>query len=425
MNAANRRKFRSLTRILTATFASLFLTAAFSSCDDLRSILDPQKPPSQTLKIGVIQPPQFYIGFLRGAEMARQEVNAEGGVLGMQVEFIARNNQGADIFPTAEKTIEAAHELIETEGVAAILGPVFSTNSVALGEALTEAGIDIPILPASTSASVPQSHSHFALAGANNLHQANVLANFTLAELGIRSVGISLLEGDEYSRVLTEGFVRDFEAGGGEIASIAAYEVGSTDFEPQIKVLMDSEPEAIFLSSFAPEVPLFVKQARAMGYDGQFIGGDGWDDVAGFYSVLADNSPLNGSYYVANFFPGGDDPTANAFAEAFMSAHGIIADSGAAAGYDSMKLLAQAIETAAADMVGENGATALPDADAILAALLATKDYRGATAISHFDENRLAVKEYIVLTIENGMPAFHRTWPDSRTDAGDGGDGAE
>ena len=139
---------------------------------------------------------------------------------------------------------------------------------------------------------------------------------------------------------------------------------------------MDSEPEAIFLSSFAPEVPLFVKQARAMGYDGQFIGGDGWDDVAGFYSVLADNSPLNGSYYVANFFPGGDDPTANAFAEAFMNAHGIIADSGAAAGYDSMKLLAQAIENRGSRYGrGENGETALPDADAILAALLATKDY--------------------------------------------------
>ncbi len=417
MRATTKRGAVIKRRAFAATLASIFLAAALTSCDDIRDILEPDAAEqTPTLKIGVIQPPQFYIGFIRGADMARQEVNAEGGVLGMQVEFIARDNQGADIVPTAEKTIQAAHELIETEGVVAILGPIFSTNSVALGRALTEAGIDIPILPGSSSASVPHSYLHFVLANSNNLYQANVLANFAFTELGIRSVALSLQAGDEYSRVLTEGFVRDFEAVGGEIASVATYEVGATDFEPQIKVLMASEPEAVFLSSFAPEVPLFVKQARAMGYDGQFLGGDGWDDIAGFHSVLEDNSPLNGSYYIANFFPGGDDPTANAFADAFMSAHGIMADSGAAAGYDSMKLLAQAIETAAAGMVGENGETALPNADAILAALLATEDYRGATAISHFDESRLAVKEHVILKIENGMPAFHIAWPDSRID---------
>ena len=396
-------------RTFAAMLASIFLAAALTSCDDIRSILDPVEP-APTLKIGVIQPPQFFISFHRGAEMARQELNADGGVIGRQVEFILRDNQGSDSFPTAEKTIEAAHELIGTEGVAAILGPIFSTNSVALGKALTEAGVNIPMLPGSTSATVPQSHSHYVLTVSNNLVQANIVANFAMTELNIGSVAVAMQAPDEFSRVFTERFVRDYEALGGTIAASADYEVGATDFSAQIQTLMDSEPEAILLSSFAPEVPLFIEQARAQGYEGQFIGADGWDDFATFYNVLDDNTVMDGSYYTANFFPGSGDPTADAFADAFMSEYGIIADSTAAAGYDAMKLLAQAIETAA------NGGAELPDADAILAALLATEDYRGATEISHFDESRSPVKEYIIMTIENGMPAFHRTWPDSRID---------
>ncbi len=411
MSAATDRKFKSLRRIFTAMFASLFLIAALTGCDDLMSVLDPKPTPGETLKIGVIQPSQYYSSFARGAEIARMELNAAGGVLGMPVEFVARDNQGTDIFPTTESTIGAAHDLIVNENVAAILGPIFSTNSVALGAVLTDSGIDIPILPAATSASVPHSYSHFVLAGANNLHQANALANFALTDLGIRSVGIALLAGDEYTRVTTEGFTSDFEAGGGEIVAAASYDSGTADFTAQINAVLAGEPEAIFLPSFPPEVPLFLEQARAMGYEGVFIGADGWDDVAAFYSVLDDNSLMDGSYYIANFFPGGDDPVANAFADAFMNAYNVLSDSSGAAGYDSMKLLAHAIETAAGGMDGDSK-IALPDADAILAALVDVQDYRGATAISHFDENRLAVKDYIILTIQDGMPAFHKAWTD-------------
>ena len=103
MSATTDRKFKPLRRMLTAAFASLLLTAAFTGCDDLMSVLDPPPAPSETLKIGVIQPSQYYSSFARGAEIARMELNAAGGVLGMPVEFVVRDNQGTDIFPTTEK----------------------------------------------------------------------------------------------------------------------------------------------------------------------------------------------------------------------------------------------------------------------------------------------------------------------------------
>ena len=337
-------------RTLIATFSSLFLAAALTSCDELRSILDPDMgtPPAPTLKIGVIQPSQYYISFLHGAELARKEINASGGVLGRQIVFVARDNQGSSLFPMPDQTIEAARDLIVNEGVAAILGPSFSTNSIAMGNALTEEGLAVPVLPAATSPSVTQSHSHFVLASSNNLLHANVLARFAATELGIETVGISPQAMDVYSEVVTRAFVEDFRRVGGQVSSIATYEVGTRDLFAQIQVLMSADPDAIFLPSFAPEVPLFMQQARAAGYGGVFIGVDGWDDVVQFYSTLEDNAPLNGSYYTTNYFPGGDDPTANAdaFGAAYMSAYGVIADGTSANGYDSMMLLAEAIEAA-------------------------------------------------------------------------------
>ncbi len=440
-------------RTLIATISSLFLAAALTSCDDIGNILDPTTD-APALKIGVIQPSQYYISFFQGAELARQEINAGGGILGRKIEFVARDNQGTNIWPTPDKTIEAAHDLINNEGVAAILGPIFSTNSIALGNALTEAGVATPMLPAATSPVVTQTHSHFVLTAANNHLHATALANFAASELGVGTVGISLQAGDAYSEVVTRAFVDATRGAGGSVGSIASYEVGSRDFTAQIQVLMDDNPDAIFLPSFAPEVPHFIQQARAAGYEGLFIGADGWDDAAQFYGTLDDNSALNGSYYTTNYFPGGDDPMANDFAAAYMSAYGIIADGIAANGYDAMRLLAEAIETAGgggtpegdgdgADdpVVGEPGdgsdgngvdlptvSVEVPGADAILDALVAIQGYRGATAISHFDEHRMAVKDLVVLKIANGMPMFHSIWTNMEgggIDDGGNGDGGD
>lgn len=443
-------------RTLIATLSSLFLAVALTSCDDIRSILDPDTGDAPTLKIGVIQPSQYYVSFIQGAELARQEINAGGGVLGSMIEFVARDNQGSDIWPTPDKTIAAAHDLINNEGVAAILGPIFSTNSIALGNALTEAGVATPMLPAATSPAVTQTHTHFVLTAANNHLHASALAQFAATELDVSTTGISLQAGDAYSEIVTRAFVDAARAAGGSVSSIASYEVGTRDFSSQIQVLTNDSPDAIFLPSFAPEVPFFIKQAREMGYDGLFIGADGWDDAAQFYGTLDDNAPLNGSYYTTNYFPGGDDPMANDFADAYMSAYGIIADGIAANGYDAMRLLAEAIEVAGSggtpedgdgaanpvdntnDGTGDGGgdgmgidnpgvAVEIPGADAILEALVAIEGYRGATAISHIDENRMAVKDLVVLKIENGMPTFHSIWTnmegggDSDPGGGDGG----
>ena len=408
-----------------AALAAVLGIFSLAGCDALVDIMDPDPPGpvgGDTIQLGLIQPSGYYPSFSLGAELALAQINANGGILGRQVEFIKRDNQGADPYPTPAATINAARDLIQNEGVSAIVGPFFSTNSVALAQALSQDGAATPFVPASTSPVVTQSYSHAALVSANLSLYSTILSDFARKELNAEKAAILAQEGDAYSHLaqqLTTSFKALFEAAGGTVVSAETYLVDTVDFAANVDTLLAGGSDVCFLTSFPPEVPLIIDQARAAGYEGVFIGGNAWDNLADLYSVLDDNSVLDGSYFTIEFLPSAT-PEAQQFSAAYEAAYGMPPpDSFAGSGFDAAMVLAMAIENAGVDATplpdggdsGDDDATANPlDGDAILAGLTDISDYRGATVISHFDENRLAVKDLVVMKIQNGMSIFHALW---------------
>ena len=322
--------------------------------------------------------------------------------LGRQAEFIERDNLGTDPYPTAASTINAARDLIINEGVIAIVGPIFSTNSIALGQALTQSGGTTPFIPASTSPVVTQNYSHVALISANAQLHATILSDFARKELKAETASIIAQEADAVSQALTAAFTQAFEADGGTVASSETYLIETVDFSANLETLLAGGSDVCFLTSFPPEVPLIIGQARAAGYEGVFIGPNGWDVPGAFYTVLDDNSALDDSYFTIDFLPSAT-PEAQQFADAYEAFYGQPVDSLAGNGFDAMSVLAQAMETAGADGAELTG-------DAIMEALKAIRGYQGATYISHFDENRLAVKDLVIMKIQDSASAFHALW---------------
>ena len=404
-------------RAAAAALAAVFCVFTLVGCDNLIDVLDPSDPgPDETIKIGLLRPNR-YPSFTQGAELARAQINASGGILGKQVEFIARDNLGTYPFPTIEATLSQAFDLIQNEGVKAIVGPIFSTNSIALGKALTQAGLTTPFVPASTSPVVTQSYTHVALVSAHAPLHSTILSDFARRELKAETAAIIAQKGDAYSQALTDVFTQRFEAAGGTVASADTYPVASTNFSANVEMLVAGGSDICLLTSFPPEVPLIIDQARAAGYEGVFIGGNAWDNLADIYSVLDDNSVLDGSYFTIEFLPSAA-PEAQQFAAAYEAAYGMPPpDSFAASGFDATMVLAMAIENAGVDAIS------LPEGgDAILAGLTEIRDYRGATVISHFDENRLAVKDLVVMKIQDGMSMFHALWENPLKGPDPGGD---
>ena len=342
---------------------------------------DPMKPASEDMiVIGLIQPTGSYESFAKGAKLAQAEINAAGGVMGKEIAFLERDNASADTTAIVEE--------LQGMGVSAILGPIFSSNTLPLRSIVT-----VPLLPAANSRAITEENDFIFIPGAANDLQAKTIAG-AAAALGAKTAATIGIGTDAYSMIITDAFQKAFMALGGETVAAETYASGDTDFTAQLTVIKAANPDVVFFASWPPAVPLAMKQAREMEIMGTFIGGDGWDEET-LLTTLDDNAPLEGGYYTANanFSPetlGTLGEKAQAFAAAYKAAEGTDPGGITAVGYDSVYLLAQAIESAQST-----------DPMMIRDALAATTNYSGATNISHF-ENQIAIKAPVINTIKDG-----------------------
>ncbi len=123
-----------------------------------------------------------------------------------------------------------------------------------------------------------------------------------------------------------------------------------------------------------------MKEARELGIESVFLGSDGWDDAEKFFTTLADNTPLEGSYYTTSFNDS-NAPGAQKFAAAYLAMFGSEADGTALSGYDAMRILALAIEAAEST-----------DPVAVRDAIQAITDYEGGANIARFNADRHAIR---------------------------------
>ena len=380
---------------------SVMLLTALTGCERVNQVVQPDAtttPTEATLKIGMIQPSNTFTTFSQGAETARAQINEKGGVLGMQVEFISRNNQPiASEPPTPEASVTAAKELIEIEDVFALLGPVYSSNSLEVGPIAQQA--QRLMLPGSSGSSVPAVGDYVFLITVPNPFQGKVMANFAMNpnELGAKTAATIIEEGDNYTIDLVAAFEAAFQANGGEIVYSGAYTVGDTNFTALLTEIHEATPDVIFCPGFQPEVPSLINEARQIGITATFLGGSAWDDRERFLSILDDNSVLDGSYYPTNFSVATQDPNVQEFVSGYTALFGSPPDGIAASGYDAMRLLARAVAAAGS-----------LDPMAVRDAFAAVSDYKGATTISHYDENRHPVKSLAIQKISGGQVEHYK-----------------
>ncbi len=386
--------FRALTLLaLTVT--------ALSGCERVNQRIQPNPITTRnemTLKIGVIQPANTFTTFSQGAETARAQINSKGGVLGMQVALINRNNQPVQSEPpTPQASVRAAQELIDIENVFALLGPVYSTNAVEVAPIAQQA--QRLMLPGSSSANVPTAGDHIFLITVPNPFQGKVMASFAMnaEELGAKTAATIYEADDVYSTDLVQAFETAFQEKNGEITYNGSYSAGDTTFTQLLTEIHKGNPDVIFAPGFQPEIPSLINEARQIGITATFLGGSAWDDRERFLSILEDNTVLDGSYYPTNFSVVTQDADVQEFVTAYNTLFGGPPDGIAASGYDAIRLLAQAIETAAS-----------LDVMAVRDAFASVNGYKGATSISHYDENRYPVKSLAIQIIQNGQVEHYK-----------------
>lgn len=384
----------------TKIFLSLIaiIVVSFTGCERVKQVIVPDTPSTDavsTVKIGVIQPSGYYTGFAQGAALARTQINDRGGVLGKPIEFIVMDNQGARLVPDAAESVRIAKALIEQEDVVAILGPMFSNNSIQVGPVVQQ--LQRPLIPGSADDHVTDAGDFVFLVIPTTSAHGTVMAQFAIDPSELSAATAATLRQTEsaYTESLTQAFEENFQKLGGEVVASEVYQVGDKTFDAQLTRVKAAAPDVLYIAGVIPNIHFVMAQAREIGIQATFLGPGSWDEVQKLFSTLTDNAPLEGAYFTADFSP--EVLSAAHFVQAYTALFMTPPDSAAASGYDAMSLLGMAIESAQ---------TLNPVA--IRDALSNITNYQGATFISQYNANRHPVKSVVINTIHNGQVKLYK-----------------
>ncbi len=320
-----------------------------------------------------------------GTEMAIDEINAAGGVLGKKIKLITQDDQSKQ-----GEASTVVKKLISREKVVAVLGEVSSSKSLEMGPECQKAGIPM-ISPGSTNPKVTEAGDYVSRVCFIDPFQGTVMAKFALSK-GFKKVAILTDVKQDYSVGLTQFFKEYFAKNGGTIVGEQTYGSGDKDFKAQLTAIKGFEPQAIFASGYYNETGLIARQAQELGLTVPLLGGDGWDSPS---LVEVAGKAIEGSFFSNHFSNEDTSPKIQDFVKKFKAKTGNIPDAMAALGYDSAMLLADAMKRA-----GTTEGKALRDA------INATKDFDGITGKITLDEKRNANKSAVVLTIKDGKFSF-------------------
>lgn len=380
---------KKISLLLTA----LFVTGAFAGCAKNSA----SAGNGGSIKVGLdyeLSGPVATYGqsITSGIELAIEEINKNGGVLGKQIEEVKVDNKSENA-----EAANLATKLATKDKVVAILGPATSGNTKAA--APSAVNNKVPLISASATADDVTLNK-----GGNVLDyvfktcfsdsfQGVIMGEFATGDLGKKNAAVLIDTGSDYSKGLAKSFKDSFTGKGGKIVTEEAYAAKQTDFKAVLTKIKGSNPDVLFIPGYYEEVGLIVKQARELGLNIPVLGGDGYDSPK--LAELAGKEALAGVYYTNHYSSMDTTPEVVKFKDAFKAKYGKEADAFNALGYDLAYFVADGIKRAgAADPVK------LKDA------LAATKDFKGITGTFSMDAKHNPVKAITILEMKNGQPTF-------------------
>jgi branched-chain amino acid transport system substrate-binding protein len=216
--------------------------------------------------------------------------------------------------------------------------------------------------------------------------QAIQLAEYAVEELGLKKFAIMFTNND-YGLSLKDAFEKKAKEIA-EVIGVETYNDGEKDFRAQLTKIKGTNPDALYIAGYYTEAAKIAQQAKDQGLDAKILGADG------FYSpVLLElgGDAVEGSVFTAGFFT--DDPSEKAqnFVKAYTDKFNAEPDMFAAQAYDAAMILLTALKNA-------NGV----GGEAHQKEMLKIKDFPGITGTTSFTPIGDAVKDIIILKVENG-----------------------
>lgn len=274
------------------------------------------------------------------AQLAVAELNEAGGVLGRQVELIVKDDQAQP-----EVGAQLARDMIVSDGVSAMLGPVSSGVALAITEVAKERKVPFIVHTSNTEALTLEAyHDYFASVVPNTGMEARAQA-VDLAQSDYQTWA-TIAPNYEFGQAQTGTFVETMTAENPDVEIVEQQwpELGESDFQPFITSILSSGAEAVYSPLFAGDLVTFTSQAANLGFFDQVYFTALYETDA--LRELGTDYDLEGirAYSRCPFTI--DTPEMATFVEAYEAEYGMMPSDWACMAYDAVKLWAEVTEEA-------------------------------------------------------------------------------
>lgn len=346
---------------------------------------------SSTIKVGGMGPltgsaAMYGITVDKGAKLAFEEINANGGVLGKKFEYISLDEKADPI-----EAVNAYNKLTD-EGVVAILGSVTSKPTLAVAELAAQDGIPM-ITPTGTQINITDAGPNIFRVCFTDPYQGSTLAKFSKDKLGAKTAAIMVNTSSDYSDGIANAFIKQAEKEGIKVVAKEGYSDGDKDFKAQLTKINSENPDILVIPEYYELSALIATQAREIGMKSTFVGPDGWDGIIGALDSSS-YSVVDNSYFTNHYSTEDNNKKVQSFLKKYREKYNEEPTAFSALAYDTVYVLKNAIDKAGTTDKAE------------LTKAIKASDMDGVTGHLTFDENNNPIKAVTIIKVQDGKYIF-------------------
>lgn len=375
-----------------AAIAALILLAGCGEVDVAAERAERARQGKGDVVIGVAWPFATAKGTLwDGVELAQEEVNAAGGVLGRKLVVVKEDDS-----LSVTKGIAIAHGFANNPDMVAVIGTLNSYISVSTAPVYEFAKLLFMSQGSSANRLTSQGYEYFFRMIPSNRDVGEMLARHA----GLRNYKRVLVYyvKNEYGLDLANAFEQRAEEFGVEVVDRVSYLAGAADYKLAMQHWRDFYSfDAIFIAGSLPEGAQIIRAAREIGIQVPIFGGDGLDSLE---LIRLGGEAVEGTEVISFFHPDEPQEVVAEFNARFSARFGNrTPDTSAALGYDAIKLLA--------DTMNRAGTT---EPRRVAEALRATTGWRGVTGEHNFDTaGNVKGKPIVIQVVKDGKFEYATT----------------
>jgi branched-chain amino acid transport system substrate-binding protein len=278
---------------------------------------------------------QYGVPIRKGFELAVREINSSGSVGGSGLELVIEDEQGKK-----EEAINSFRKLIFQDKVLMLFGPTLS-NSAQASDPVAQGAKTVVFGTSNTADGITSIGDYVFRNSVTERDILPVTLKIAAQGTGLKKVAVLYGNDDIFTKSGYDNFKKALQDLKIPVTATETFAKGDVGFKPQLTNIKASNPDAIVLSALVAEGAPIMVQARQLGIQLPFIGGNGMNSPRIF--ELAKNSSDNlwvGSPWSLE----SPTPENKRFIASYQKAYQEMPDQFAAQAYDAMYIAAQALK---------------------------------------------------------------------------------